>query len=88
MFLTHHSRVDLDLVGQIDRHRAVPLLLPHGERVAVEPPPGDKVQGCRVWDDNCEGVAQKEGVVPGLAAVPLVVEGSGFVRLGGHSRRL
>ena len=51
MFLTHHSRVDLHLVGQIDRHRAVPLLLPHGERVAVEPPPGDKVQGCRVWDE-------------------------------------
>jgi len=88
MFLTHHSRVDLDLVGQIDRHHAVPLLLPHGERVAVEPPPGDKVQGCRVWDDNSGGVVQKERVVPDLAAVPLVVEGSGFGRLGEHSHLL
>ena len=54
----------------------------------MEPSPGDKVQGCRVWDDNSGGVAQKEGVVPGLAAVPLVVEGSGFGRLGGHSHLL
>jgi len=54
----------------------------------VEPSPGDKVQGCRVWDDNCGGVAQKVGAVPGLAAVPLVVEGSGFGWLGGHSHLL
>ena len=85
----HHGPVDSGLVGQIDCHRAVPLLLPHGERVAVEPPPGDKVQGCRVWDDDGGGVAQKVGVVPqDSAAVPPVVEGSGFGQLGKHSHLL
>ena len=34
--------------------------------------------------DNSGGVAQKEGAVPGLAAVPPVVEGSGFCWLGEH----
>ena len=41
-----------------------------------------------MWDDNCRGVAQKEGVVPDLAAVPPVVEGSGFCWLGEHSHLL
>ena len=55
----------------------------------MEPPPGDKVQGCRVWDDDGGGVAQKVGVVPqDSAAVPPVVEGSGFGQLGKHSHLL
>jgi len=36
----------------------------------------------RVWGDNSGGVPQKEGDVSDLAAVPPVVEGSGFGRLG------
>jgi len=69
--------------------RTTLLLLPPGERVAVEPSPGDKVQGCRVWDDDGGGVPQKVGVVPqDSAVVPPVVEGSGFGRLGGHSHLL
>ena len=77
MLLTHHSQVDLDLVGQIDCH-GVLLPLHRGERAAGEPSLGGKV---RVWDDDCGGVPQ-EGVVSDLAAVPPVVGGSGFGRLG------
>ena len=78
--LSHHCLVDSDLVGQIGCH-GVPLFLHHGERATVEPSPGDKVWGCRVWDDDSGGVPQREGVV----SDPPVVEGSGFGRLGEHS---
>ena len=68
----------MDLVGQIDCH-GVPLPLHRGERAAGEPSFDGKV---RVWDNNSGGVPQKEGDVSDLAAVPPVVEGSGFGRLG------
>ena len=84
--MSHWGLVDPDLVGQTDHHQDVPLLLGYGEKVAVEPSPGGKMQGCRVWEDYVGwGGGSKMGVVPDLAAVPPVVEGSGFGRLGEHS---
>ena len=71
----------MDLFGQIDCH-GVPLPLHRGERAAGEPSPCGKVS---VWDDDSGGVPQKKGVVSDLAAVPPVVEGSEFGRLGEHS---
>ena len=83
--LLHHGRVGWDLVGQIDCH-GVPLPLHRGERAARELSLGGKV---RVWDDDSGGVPEEVGVVPwDLAAVPPVVEGSGFGRLGEHSHLL
>ena len=85
MLLTHRSRVDSNLVGQIDCHCVV-LPLHHGERAAGEPSLDGKV---RVWGDDSGGVPEEVGVVPwDLAAVPLVVEGSGFGHLGEHSHLL
>jgi len=75
MLLTHCSRIDYNLVGQIDCH-GVLLPLHRGERAAREPSLGGKV---RVWDDDCGGVPEEAEVVPrDLAAVlqtPSVVEG-------------
>ena len=60
--------------------------------MAGEPPPCDKVWGCRVWDGDCVGVAEEVGVVlQDSAAVfqtPPVVEDPGFGWIGGHSHLL
>jgi len=80
MLLTHHSQVDLDLVGQIDCH-GVLLPLHRGERAAGEPSLGAKG---RLWDDDSEGVPEEVGVVPWDSAS--VVEGCSW--LGGHPHLL
>ena len=84
--LTHCSRVDSNLVGQIDCH-GVLLPLYCGERAAGESSFGGKV---RVWDDDSGGVPEEVGVVPRVLAavlqIPSVVEGCSW--LGGHPHLL
>ena len=85
MLLTHRSRVDSNLAGQIDCH-GVPLLLHCRWRAIGEPSLGAKV---RLWDDDSEGVPEEVGVVPQDSAAVFqtlsVAEGSW---LGGHPHLL